>query len=53
MPLLGEAWPSVLPMVLLLDEALPDGLARPGGGGGGQTPVSNLQDHHTNERVVD
>ncbi len=34
MPLLKEALPLLPPVVLLLSETGPDGLARPGGGGG-------------------
>ena len=34
MPLLKEALPLLLPLVLLLSETGPDGLARPGGVGG-------------------
>jgi len=34
MPLLKEALPLLPAVVLLLSEAVPDGLARPGGGGG-------------------
>ena len=52
MPLLKEALPFLPPVVLLLGETGPDGLARPDGAGGGQTPVSSLQDQHTYETVV-
>ena len=51
-PLLKEALPFLPPGVLLLSETGPDGLARPGGGGGGETPVSSLQDDHAYEEVI-